>query len=57
MIQLINSVPLVDFCVSFGNKRNLTLFLIIFRNWKTFTGNFALNTEQPLTMSGSAEAV
>ena len=34
-----------------------TLFLIIFRNRETFTVNFAVDTVQPLAMSGSAEAV
>ena len=34
--------------------QQINLFLIIFRNWETFTVNFAVETEQPLTMSGSA---
>jgi len=38
-------------------SETVTLFLIMFRNWETFTVNFAVDTEQPLTMSGSAEAV
>ena len=35
-------------------SETVTLFLIIFRNWETFTMNFAVDTEQPLAMSGSA---
>ena len=38
-------------------SETVTLFLVIFRNWETFTVNFAVGTEQPLAMSGSAEAV
>jgi len=26
-------------------------------NWETFTVNFAVDTERPLAMSGSAEAI
>ena len=35
----------------------VTFILFIVCNWETFTLNFAGNTERPLTMSGSAEAV
>jgi len=57
LIQLINSLPLVFFCVFLLISETVTLFLIIFRNWETFTVNFAVDTGQPLTMSGLAEAV
>jgi len=38
-------------------NETVTLFLIIFRDRETFTVNFAVNAEQPLTMSWSGEAV
>jgi len=59
LIQLINSLPLVFlvFFLLLVISETVTLFLIIFCNWETFTVNFAVDTEQPLTMSGSAEAV
>jgi len=56
LIQLINSLPLVFFCVFLLISETFTLFLIMFHNWETFTMNFAVDTEQPLAMSGSAEA-
>ena len=55
LIQPINSLPLVFLCVFLLISKTITLFLIIFRNWETFTVNFAVDTEQPLAMSGSAE--
>ena len=38
-------------------SETVPLFLIIFRNWETFTVKFAVDTEQPLTMNGYGEAV
>jgi len=38
-------------------SETVTLFLIIFRNWETFTVNLAVDTEQQLTLSASTEVV
>jgi len=47
----------VFFCVFLLISDTVTLFLIIFGNWETFTVNFGVDTEQPLAISGSSEAV
>ena len=45
LIQLINSLPLVFLCIFLLISESVTLFLIMFRNWETFTVNFAVDTE------------